>query len=484
MPRRVLVIGGGISGLATAHRLAELSRSRELGLSITLLEARERLGGTIETQRRGGFLLEAGPDAFLAEKPWATELCQRLGIADQLIETQPAYRRSFIVRQGRLMPVPAGWFLLAPARWQTLFEATMLSWPGRLRMALEPLIPPRRHEADESLGAFVRRRFGREALERIGQPMIGGIYTADPDRLSLQATMPRFAEMERSHGSVLRALRSRAQYAERATAAASGPRYQLFVTLRGGMQTLIEALERRMPEVSLRRRALVTRIDAGWTVTLQGGETLAAEALCLALPAQAAAGVVDRAAPSLAKDLAGIPYESVATVHMAFRVADVPRPLDGFGFVAPAVERRKLIGCTFTSMKFPGRAPDAAVLLRAFVGGALHRPMFDLDDGAMIRMVRGELRDLLGIHAEPMFSAVHRFRQAMPQYHVGHLKRLEAIDVKLARHPGLFVTGNGYRGIGIPDCVHQGERVAERMVEYLMPPREGSPTTTGAEHAD
>ena len=467
--QRIIIVGGGISGLATAHRLTELGRERGLPLSITLLEAQHRFGGVIETQMREGCLLESGPDAFISEKPWALELCRRIGLDRELIETRPGFRRSFIVRRGRLIQVPEGLYLIAPARVRTLWRTPLVSWPAKLRMASEIFIPPRAQDGDESGGSFVRRRFGREALERVGQPMIGGIYTADPDRLSLQATMPRFQEMERRHGSVIRALRA-ARRAQAATAQASGPRYSLFVTLRSGLGRLVQALVQRMPEVRLRHSARVARISPGrrWTVALEDGEVLEADVLCLALPADKAAALLAPCAPRVARLLEEIPYESVATVHLAFRREEIPHPLDGFGFVVPAVERRRLVGCTFASVKFPDRSPETLTLLRAFVGGALHRGVFGLEDTAMERMVRDELRTLLGIQAAPSFVAIHRHPNAMPQYLVGHLARVAAIEEQAAGYPGLYLTGNEYRGIGIPDCIHQAEQTAERMAAQAI----------------
>jgi len=450
--------------LAAAHRLSELSRAHQIPLAITLLEAQDRFGGVIETEAKDGFLLEGGPDAFVSEKPWALDLCRRLGLADELIETQPAFRRSFIVQRGRLVPVPDGWYLIAPARLTTIFRTPLLSWPGRIRMACEPFIPTKRGDQDESVGSFIRRRFGQEALDRIGQPMLAGIYTADPECLSLRATMPWLADMERRHGSVIRSLGANAR--KDATSTASGPRYSLFLTLRGGMRTLVHTLLRRMPEVSLRHTARVARIEPGraWSVTLETGELLQADALCLALPAHVASGLMESCAPDLARSLAGIPYESVATVNLAFRKTDIPRPLDGFGFIVPAIERQRVVGCTFSSVKFPGRAPETCILLRAFVGGALHREVFALDDGALERAVREDLRGTLGIHAAPLTVSIHRYPHAMPQYHVGHLERVAAIEASARRYPGLYLTGNGYRGLGLPDCIHQAETTADRMV--------------------
>ena len=470
--QRAVVIGGGISGLVAAHRLDELTRARGLAVQITLLEATDRFGGVIETASRDGLLLEGGPDAFISEKPWALDLCRRLGLADEIIETQPECRRSFIVRRGKLVPVPEGFYLVAPSSLRTVFRLPLLSWPGRLRMACEPFIPARMTESDESVGSFIRRRVGREALDRIGQPMIAGIYTADPDRLSLQATMPRLSEMERRHGSLIRALRANARATNGETAKASGPRYSLFLSLRHGMQSLVERLIQAMPEVSLRRSAAVARIEPGapgvsWTVTLRDGARLDAEALCLALPANRAAALLASCAPDLAQAFASIPYESVATVNLAFRSTEIPRPPSGFGFVVPACEHRRLIGCTFASVKFPGRAPEGSVIIRAFIGGALHREVLALDDGAITRMVCEELRDLVGIQTAPHTVSVHRHPEAMPQYHVGHLARVDAIEAMASRVPGFYLTGNGFRGLGVPDCIHQAEVIVERMVTAL-----------------
>ena len=465
MPKHCVIIGGGISGLAAAHRLVELGRERNVPLEITVLEAGPRFGGAIETRTQDGLLLEGGPDAFIAEKPWALSLCRRLGLTDQLLETQEAHRRSFILRHGRLVQVPTGLYLIAPARLSTLLTMGLVSWPAKVRMACEPFIPARRSTEDESVGSFIRRCFGREALERIGQPMLGGIYTADPDVLSLAATMPRFQEMERTHGSVVKALAAGAA-SSRGAAQASGPRYSLFVTLRGGLGALIEALIRSLPGVRLRPSSPVAHIAAGeaWSVVLESGERLMADVLCLALPADRTARLLEACAPDVARGLAGIPYESVATVNLAFRRQDVPVPLDGFGVVIPAVEHRRLVGCTFASVKFAGRAPEASVLLRAFVGGALHRDVMALDDAAMERLVREEIASLLGMHAAPSLVWISRHPQAMPQYRVGHLARVAAVEQTLARHPGLQLAGNGLHGIGIPDCVHQAELAAERML--------------------
>lgn len=463
--RRVVIIGGGISGLAAAHRLQELRRERRLPLEITVLEASGRFGGVIQTQRRDGLVLEGGPDAFLSEKPWLGELAERLGLADELIGTRPTGRRTLVVRHGRPTALPDEVWLMAPRTLSAAWRLSLLSWRGRARIACEPFVPPRRDGCEESVGAFLRRRFGREAYEWLGQPMISGSTTADPDRLSLKAVMPAWAEMERRYGSVVRGLRARAPEGNGAPANAAGPRYGLFQTLRGGMDTVIARLVAAMPDVRLERNARVAHLETGlpWRVVMANGRVLDAEAVCVALPAPAAARLLQGCAPDVAEPLRDIPYESLAIVNLAFRIEDLTRPLEGFGLVAPQCERRRVLGVTFSSLKFAHRAPEGQVLLRACVGGAFHRALLERSDQDLIEMVREELRELLGISRGPVLSTVHRHLQAMPQYHLGHLERVAAIEAAAARSPGLSLTGNWLRGIGMPDCVRQAQQVAERL---------------------
>ncbi len=474
-PLRCVIIGGGISGLAAAHRLLELSRAQSTPLALTVLEAGSQLGGVIETRHREGFLLESGPDAFLGEKPSIVALCRRLGLEDELLETNQGFRRSFIVKAGRCVPVPTGWYLMAPSALRSVWRMPLLSLRGKFRVACEPLIASRRDEHDESVGNFIRRRFGQEAFTWIGQPMIGGMYSADPDRLSLAATLPVFRDMERQAGSVLAGLREKAESQHGAARHASGPRYNLFLTLRQGVAQLVERLAARLaPHVHIRCRATVQYVErvAGddgsiWTVRLQDGDRLEAEALCAAVPTPQAALLLHPVSSDLAQALTTIPYESAATVNLGFRASDIPRPLDGFGFVVPSVEQRCLTGCTFSSVKFPGRAPQGNVLLRVFIGGALHRDVIELSDRQMEHVVQRELRKLLGIEATPCLISIRRFQRAMPQYLVGHLDRVARIEALTERQPGLFLTGNGYRGIGLPDCVASAEGTAERMMAFL-----------------
>lgn len=468
---KLVIVGGGIAGLAAAHRALEIAHEHRLPLELTLLEARDRLGGTIATERAGGFLLEAGPDSFLSEKPWALALCRRLDLESRLVGTDERFRKVFVWQGGRLHPLPEGFQLLAPTRLRPFVTSSLFSWQGKARMALDLLLPRGATGADESLGAFVRRRLGREALERVAQPLVAGIYTADPDDLSLAATMPRFLELERAQRSVILALWRASRTAPAARAGVSGARWSLFVTLAGGMEELVAALARRLPPgtVHLKQRVTaVERRDGRWHVAAEDGSH-GADRVVVASEAHAASRMLRYVDPPLAALLQVIPYASSATVSLGYRRGDVPHPLDGFGFVVPRIEGKRLLACTFSSVKYPGRAPEGHALLRCFLGGALDASVLDGDDGALAGQVREELRAALGVTAEPVISRVTRHPAAMPQYAVGHLTTVEAIERRLEAAPGLVLAGGAYRGVGIADCVRSGEAAAERALGLTSP---------------
>ena len=464
---RLVVVGAGISGLAAAHRAGERAREQRRPLELTVLEGADRVGGTIQTEQRDGFLVEGGPDSFLSEKPWALALCQRIGLEERLIRTDDRFRRTFVVWGGRLHPLPEGFQLLAPTRLAPLLASRLFSWPGKFRMACD-LVLPRGGDPDESLGAFVRRRLGREALERVAQPLVAGIYTADPDELSLSATMPRFLEMEQRERSVILALWRAARKAPAQHAGTSGARWSLFVTLARGMDELVQALAARLPAGAVRLKERVTAVareDGRWRIATAGGVAYEADALVLAPEAHQAARMLRYVDPALTHLLEGIPHASSATVSLAYRRADVRHPLDGFGFVVPHAERRPIIACTFSSVKYAGRAPSGHVLLRVFLGGALNEGVLQGDDATLVRTAREQIGPLLGITAEPELARVARHERAMPQYHVGHAARAAAIEQAVSRHPGLRLVGGAYRGVGIADCVRSGEEAAERLLE-------------------
>jgi oxygen-dependent protoporphyrinogen oxidase len=468
--KRVVVIGGGITGLTAAYRLTQAARAEEYPLEVILLEASGRLGGTIATHCQDGLLMEQGPDCFLSAKPWGVRLCEELGLSDELIGTATQYRKSFIVRAGRLVPVPQGFYLMAPGSWRSLLTTPILSWRGKLRMALDLVVPQRTASDDESLAQFVTRRLGREALERMAQPMIGGIYTADPQHLSMQATMPQFVEMEQRHGSLIRAM----LHKQRSTmpAGTSGPRYGLFVSFRHGMQTLVEALAAHLPAGTMRLHAPVRRLQRlaetqRWLVHLDRQPALEADAICVSLRAPQAGQLLCQVDDTLATALQAIPYASSAIVNLACTRAQVSHPLDGMGFVVPAIEQLALLACSFSSVKFAGRAPQDQVLLRAFVGGALQPEQLARSDAEIQQAVVHDLRQLLGLTGVTLALSVTRHLEAMPQYHVGHLERVAHIASRLAHCPGLVVAGNAYHGVGIPDCIHSAERAAQTLLDYL-----------------
>jgi len=471
--KRVVVIGGGITGLTAAYRLTQATQAREVPLEVVLLEASGRLGGTIATHAQDGLLMEQGPDCFLSAKPWGVRLCEELGLGDEFIGTTTQYRQSFIVRGGRLVPVPQEFYLMAPGSWRSLLTTPVFSWRGKVRMALDLVVPRRTATDDESLAQFVTRRLGREALERMAQPMVGGIYTADPQYLSMQATMPQFLEMEQQHRSLIRAMLHKQRSTNSASAAASGPRYGLFVSFRHGMQTLVDALAAHLPASTVRRHMPVRRLQRladtqRWLVHLEQQPALEADAVCVSLPAPQAGQLLRAVDDTLAAALQAIPYASSAIVNLVCTRAQVSHPLDGMGFVVPAIEQRALLACSFSSVKFAGRSPQDQVLLRAFVGGALQQEQLARSDAEIQQAVVHDLRQLLGLTGEPLAVSVTRHLEAMPQYHVGHLDRVAHIASRTAHCPGLVLAGNAYHGVGIPDCIDSAERAAQSLLEYLL----------------
>lgn len=468
MSYRAVVVGGGISGLAAAHRLMELNGEGPYNIEVALLEADQRVGGAIATEHVNGFLVESGPDSFIAEKPWGIQLCERLGIASNLISLRSTRQNIYVVHQGSLVPLPEGFILMAPTRLWPLIRTPLFSWPGKLRMALDLILPRGSRVEDESIGSFVRRRFGQELLERVAQPLMGGIYAGDPEELSLKSTMPRFLELERTRRSIIWATWLEQRRRARSQRTGSGARWGLFVSFADGMQQLVETLAGRLPVETVRKgtRAVSLAWNAEkkvWGIITDGGEELEADGVILAIPAYGAARALASVDPELAKELAAIPYTSTATVSLAYRRTDIPNSLDGFGVVVPAQERRQIIACSFSSVKYSGRAPAENELIRAFVGGALQPELFEQNDEAMESSVRQELAALLGIEAAPLFCRIHRHPSSMPQYRVGHSERVVRIKERLTKHQKLALAGNAYGGVGIADCIHSGESAAEAL---------------------
>ena len=462
----VAVIGGGVAGLSTAYHLQQQAAA---GVTYSLLESAPHWGGKIVTDRVGGFVVEGGPDSFITQKPAALRLCRELGLEERLVGTNDTCRRKvYVLIGGRLRPLPDGVMLIIPTKFTPFITSPLISLPAKLRMGLDLVIPRRREDGDESLASFIRRRLGQEALDKIAEPLMAGIHVSDAERQSLAGTFPRFTEMERKHRSLIKGMLSEMRQARRRV----GPRLPLFMTLRGGLQELVETIVGRLAG-DLRLNSRVVRLErlageaaapTGYRVHTEDGATLRADALVLATPSYAAAELLQPLHPALADQLRAVRYVSTATLSLGYRRVEFEHPLDGFGFVVPRREPTRLMACTWTSTKFSHRAPDDCVLLRVFLGGPHKESLVDLDDAAILDLVYSELRCIMGVSAKPMMTRLYRWHQANPQYDVGHLQRIDEIDQLAVTMPGLYLTGSAYRGVGIPDCIGQGRNTAQAIL--------------------
>jgi oxygen-dependent protoporphyrinogen oxidase len=474
--RRVVIVGGGITGLTTAYRL--LRAQRDAGgvpFAVTVLEARSRLGGNIVTERVDGCVLDGGPDAFVAARPEARDLCVDLGLADRLVATTEENRRVYIRHDGTLHPLPEGLVLAIPTRVLPLARSRLFTWHGKARMGLDLALPRRSDAAEESIGHFIRRRLGDEALERLAEPLLGGIYAGDVDALSLTATFPQLAALEKAHGSLIRgALAQRAARSRK-----PGPAPSIFQSLRGGMGELVEALSRAVRDAggTVRTSAEVVAVTHGaggarFAVRIAGDPSpMPADDVVLCAPAYVAADALDGLDRELSGVLREVPYVSTATITLGYARSDVPHPLDASGLIIPKGEGRRALAATFVSSKWLGRAPRGTALLRVFAGGHRDPSALDLSDAGLIALARDELAALLGIRATPLVERVFRFDRANAQPALGHPARLQKIRAATERHAGLYLCGAAFEGVGIPDCVKQANAVAKRIAEgrLVMP---------------
>ncbi len=465
----VVVIGGGIAGLAAAYSLATDRRARDLGVTCTLIEEEHRLGGKIRTERRGGCLIENGPDSFLASKPWAVELCRALGLADRLIGTRPG-SPVHVAWRGRLHPLPAGMMFGIPTRLGPLARSGLLSPVEKLRIVLD-LVLPRGHAAKETLGGLLRRRLGDAAVDRLAGPLLGGIYAGDADALSAAATFPQLVAWEAQHRSLILAARARWHMRHASGPGAPGP---LFLSLPGGLQEMIDRLVASLGETRIWTGRRTTGLlhqpgcrEGDYAVVLDNGIRLDGDAIVLATPAYVTAPLLEWLAPAAAEELRTIPYVSTAAVTLAYRRGTIQHPLDGNGFVVARGEPLNITACTWLSSKWPHRAPAGIALLRCYLGAAGREAVVEEDDRRLTDLAREDLRAVMGIDAAPLFASVARWPMGMPQYPPGHLRRLEAIERDLGSLPGIALAGAGYRGIGIPDCIRQGTEAADRVMEAL-----------------
>jgi oxygen-dependent protoporphyrinogen oxidase len=433
------------------------------------LERAPTLGGKIVTQNSDGFRVEGGPDCFLTRKPWALSLCRELGLEEDLLGTNEERRGVFVLSGGRLHSLPEGVMLIVPTRFLPFATSRLISLPGKLRMGLDLFIPPRQDDGDESLASFVRRRLGQEALEKIAEPLLSGIHVSDPEKLSLKSSFPRLMEVERKYGSLIRGMLAARRMIEHSNNG-SRPRLPMFMSLRGGMQQLVDTLADNLEDGAIRTAAQVVSLqslNAGgppYEVQTENGETLQVDAMILTTPSDVSSGLLEEVNPALAEDLAGIRYVSTAVVSLGFQPQAGLVPLNGFGFIIPKTERRRITACTWTSTKFDHRAPENHQLLRCFVGGPGREEMVNLDDAELLGVVREELEGIMGLRAKPDLVRIFRWHKVNPQYDLGHLDRVEQMRARAMAHGGLFLAGSSYDGVGVPDCVRQAEDAADGVL--------------------
>ncbi len=474
--KAVVIVGGGISGLSAAFALLDQAAAAAVPITCTILEAAPVWGGKILTHRVGERVLEAGPDSFLSQKPWGIDLCRRLGLTDQLIDTKPAEKKASVLWRSRLHELPEGLVTFTPTQLGPFFRSRLLSWLDLARMGCDIAIPPRRSSEDESLAEFFRRRFGRHAFERVMEPLMAGIYAGDAEQMSLRATFPRFYELEQTHGSVIRGMMAARRAKVRQ--ASNAPSHTMFVTLRNGLEDLVMALTG-----SIRKAGGILKPGVGtdavrvrshqpgrwmYDIVCTDGTILSAEALLLATPAYVSAELVRPLSPLAAGLMDVIPYASTATISVIYDANAVGDRLQGFGFVVPRIEGRDLIAATWTSQKWPHRASPNEVSVRGYLGGVGREGILAQDDEALVQCVRKELASIVGLQATPHYAEVNRWHRAMPQYTIGHLDRLAQLEAALSRFGGLDITGAAYRGVGIPDCIRDGTAAATRTLQYLQ----------------
>jgi protoporphyrinogen/coproporphyrinogen III oxidase len=464
--KRIAIIGGGISGLAAAFALEEQRRAGA-EVEYVLYESSPQFGGVLRTEHIDGCVVEAGPDSFVSEKPWAADLARALGLGDQLIGSNDADRKTYILIRGRLVEMPDGLMFMVPTKILPTGFSPLFSWKTKLRMAQELFHPPGQVGHDESVAAFVERHYGAEMVDRLADPLLSGVYGGEAANLSVRAVLPRFAEMERTHGSLGRAMLAARKSIKKVGAVPRKPAPPLFTSLKNGMQSLAETVVSRLTPASLLTNAPVQAIqrEAGSWVVSAGMQSDQFDGVIVALPALAAAQVLRMASAELSAELGAVQYSSSITVGLGYdREVRQSLPL-GFGFLVPRSEGRQLLAATFVHNKFPHRAPEDRALLRCFFAGLNAETVWPFTDHQIVEIVRKELQQILGLRAEPLFARVYKWKSAMAQYGVGHLDRLERIERLRQQLPGLALAGNGYRGIGVPDCVRSGRDAAKQLVE-------------------
>ena len=466
--KKIIIIGGGIAGLAAAYRIQK-EISEGASLECILLEGGDRFGGKIATKRSDGFVIERGPDSFISQKPAAIQLCQQLGLGDHLVSTNPGTPNTYVYTGGKLVTMPDGLSLMIPTKFLPFAFTPLFSLSGKIRMAFDLLIPRKTDESDESLASFVRRRMGEEALRKMAEPMLAGIYASDPETMSIGSTFPMFVETERKYRSLILGMLARKKAMLLNASKRPKSNFSLFMTLKDGLGEMVEAVIKKSPDIKFQSRVRVESIswkEGDWTVLLEEGGEQKADALILATPGHITARFLESVTPKAAELLKQIKYVSTATVTIAYKKEGFSHALDGFGFVVPKCEGRSILACTWTSSKFPHRTPDGHVMLRCYLGGALQEEIAEKDEETMANLVKQDLKEIMGITEEPVFCKIFHNRKSNVQYEVNHSQRIDTIMQELQE--GLFLAGSAYRGIGIPDCIQSGTKSAESAIELLL----------------
>ncbi|MCD6431072.1 MAG: protoporphyrinogen oxidase [Deltaproteobacteria bacterium] len=472
--KKIAIIGGGITGLAAAYELTQQARRTNAPIDIELFEQAPELGGKIITKKDDPYLVEGGPDCFIVEKPWALQLITELGLENELLNTSSGATGTFVFDNNALHRLPEGVMMMVPTKTLPFLSSKLISWPGKIRMGCDLFIPRRKESGDETLASFVKRRLGQEALDKMAEPLIGGIHAGNPENMSLLSTFPRFLEMEQDGGSlIVGMLKRQKRMVEmmKKKPASPGPKRTFFISLNEGLGRLVDELAVVIGSDKINCNRKISQLkptpEGRWLIEEENQDPTTADALIVTTETYAAAGMLKNELPRLADLLNDIPYVSSATVSMAFPRLAIPHPLDAYGFIVPQIANRRIMAVTWSSIKWAHRAPQGMVLMRAFVGGAQRQELAACGDQEMLTMVREELSSIMGIMSPPEKSWIYRWPQGMPQYIMGHLERLKAIDTITKKQKGLYLTGAGYRGIGIPDCINQGRQAAIKAWEEL-----------------
>lgn len=480
MGRAVAVVGGGISGLATAYFLRERARDSGVEIECTVIERDRRLGGKVLTENVDGLTMEGGPDSFLTLKPQALDLCKQLGLSDLLVGTSSAASNVFVYCGGRLRALPDGLASGVPAKLGPFLLGDLFTVWGRARMLLDLLLPRGRNGRDETLAMFIRRRLGHEALERLAEPLMAGIYAGDAEQLSMKANFPQLVRLETEHRSLILGTLLRSRRID--TDGGASGRYPTFMTIRGGLRVLVETLAQRLGKASIMAGEMVKaiRIDPSgarraYSLELEDGTLLRADAVVLATPAYESARLLRGLNPVAASLLDSIPYVSTATVSLVYDSHGFSYPLNGSGFVVAPAARRKITACTWVSSKWPVHSPPDRLLLRCFVGRSGDEKMLEMGDDQLCKLVQEELKSIMGISDEPILKRVYRFHMSLPQYVMGHQEKLQALDDSMDSTDGVFLTGSAYRGVGLPDCIKQAALASERVLSFITQRNESPP---------